>query len=93
MSVKNWKNPEIKFAACDRKRYVAVAVPRSVSISKPDRVMFAENDFYYGEAVWKFELGAWHCVEADECLKFLLKKDVPAAKLDLLRRGFTWRWI
>jgi hypothetical protein len=83
----------IRFNAANRRRYMAVKVGHTQTISKPDKVMFAESEFYSGEAVWKFELGAWHCVEANECLKFLLKKDVPDAKLDLIRRGFTWRWL
>lgn len=83
----------IRIARHDRKRYMAVVVPRAVAISKLSKMMFAENEFHIGKSVWKFELGAWHCKKADDCLKFLLKKDVAAAKLDLIRRGFTWRWI
>jgi hypothetical protein len=86
-------NPKIKFAVADRKRYMAVKVSNPVPVRHPDKVMFAENEFYHGESVWRFELGYWRCISADECLKFLIKKDVPAAKLDLLRRGFTWRWM
>lgn len=66
---------------------------KSELIEHADKVMFAENEFYHGEAVWKFELGTWRCAQANECLKFLLKKDSVSAKLDLIRRGFTWRWI
>ncbi len=68
-------------------------VTKSSEIKKPDRIMSAKSEFFKGRAVWKFELGCWLCKSADDCLAFLLKKDVPAAKLELLRRGFEWEWI
>ncbi len=64
-----------------------------VVIRHPDRTMLAENEFYKGRAVWRFEVGCWSCAMADECLSFLLKKSVAAAQLELTRRGFSWEWV
>lgn len=61
-------------------------------IRHPDKIMLARNEFHSGQSVWKYELGEWVCVQASECLKFLVKLTARDAKLELLRRGFSWRW-
>ena len=66
---------------------------KPVLIRKADKVMEAENEFHKGRAVWYFEIGTWACKQADDCLKFLMKKDVATAKRELLLRGFKWKWL
>ena len=70
-----------------------VTVDHASMVSRPDRVMIARNEFHCGKAVWYYEVGAWACRSADECLSFLLKKSVAAAQLELTRRGFSWEWV
>ena len=65
---------------------------KTVLVKHGDKMMLAENEFHKGESVWRYEVGIWACVKADKCLKFLLKKDVATAKLELTRRGFNWQW-
>lgn len=57
-----------------------------------DKIMLAWNEFHSGQSVWKYELGEWLCVQASDCLGFLVKLTAPAGKLELLRRGFEWEW-
>lgn len=68
-------------------------VSHTSEIKKRDKVMLAENEFFKGQAVWKYEVGIWACASADDCLSFLLKKSVKDAQLELTRRGFSWEWI
>ena len=51
-----------------------VKVKHAQEIKHADRVMVAKNEFHQGRAVWYFEVGAWACRSADDCLSFLLKK-------------------
>lgn len=75
-----------------RPRDVPVPHSETVVLRKKPRVMMASNEFHSGQAVWHYELGEWVCVQASDCLKFLLKNKYQA-KLELLRRGFDWRWV
>ena len=71
----------------------SVEVKHASTVSHPDRVMVAKSEFFEGQAVWYYEVGAWACRSADECLKFLLKKSVAEAQFELTRRGFTYEWV
>lgn len=64
----------------------------TVQVRKKPRVMLASNEYHSGQAVYHYELGEWLCREAPDCLGFLLKQTASAAKLELLRRGFSWEW-
>jgi hypothetical protein len=70
---------------------VKAATP-AIAVVKPDRLMTAINEFYTGTALWHYELGAWSCTRADDCLAFLLKKSEAECHLELVRRGFAWTW-
>jgi hypothetical protein len=68
----------------------AVAVPQY----KPTKIMKlnAFNEFHSGTALFERKDGFWKCFSWDKCLFFLKGKDMPSAKMDLLRRGFTFNW-
>lgn len=62
---------------------------------KPDLelLLWADNEFFTGGAVYRRQSGQWSCVRTAPCLKFLLKKTPPEAKFELAQRGYTWKWI
>ena len=67
-------------------------------VSKPTysapstRKLLARNEFAAGSAIFMRADGLWRCTKADPPLKFLLSLDPIAAKMDLIKRGFTWEW-
>jgi hypothetical protein len=75
-------------------RFKQRVVPRSetVLVRHKPRMMLARNEYYSGHALYRYELGEWICSTASECLGFLCKQTASAAKLELLRRGFSWEW-
>jgi hypothetical protein len=36
--------------------------------------------------------GQWFCTAASDALRFLLKLDPATAKMELVRRGYSWNW-
>jgi hypothetical protein len=52
----------------------------------------AANEFHSGRAKFTRHLSQWVCTSADSPLKFLLRLDPVSAKMDLIRRGFSWQW-
>lgn len=57
------------------------------------RMMEASNEFLSGTAFWERFDGLWHCSRTSPALDFLLKTDPASAKLQLVKRGFSWNWI
>ena len=58
----------------------------------PWKHLEAWNEYWRGVAVWKRLGGLWSCVEADECLRWLVGMSHEKAKNELLRRGCRWKW-
>ncbi len=58
----------------------------------PIRHLRCWNEYWQGRAIYK-RLGAiWSCIEADECMRFLVGMSHEKAKNELLRRGCHWEW-
>jgi len=52
----------------------------------------AANEFHSGTAKFERKEGLWSCYAWSDCLAFLCGKDMASAKMDLIRRGFTFQW-
>ncbi len=57
------------------------------------RLMQAKNEYFCAGAVWERLDGLWRCTEAAPILKWMLKLEPAAAKLELARRGCEWEWL
>lgn len=56
------------------------------------RSIRAANEFHSGSATFTKREGIWSCTQFDPCLSFLRGMDPVSAKMDLIRRGFSWQW-
>jgi len=54
--------------------------------------LYARNEFYHGHATFEHVDGIWRCATAGPAISFLLKLDPISAKMELLKRGFSWQW-
>lgn len=57
------------------------------------RIMEAANEYLAGRAIWERVSGLWRCVSVSPALNFLLKTDPASARLELVKRGFSWNWL
>lgn len=53
----------------------------------------ARNEFWSGSAIWQRARGIWVCTFADPPLQWMMRKPLPAVKLELLRMGCQWEWV
>ena len=59
------------------------------------KILKAENEFFKDQQATYRQIGPllWTCVAASDGMKWLVGKTNDFAKLELIRRGFTWKWI
>lgn len=55
--------------------------------------MLCHNEFLTGLAIWERRDGLWHCIHCSDSINFISKLEPPAAKHELLKRGFDWEWL
>jgi len=67
-------------------------VSKPVYAAGARRKLLARNEFSAGSAIFTRVDGIWRCTEAEPALKFLLRLEPIAAKMDLIKRGFSWEW-
>ena len=57
------------------------------------KVLTARNEFHQGMASFKYLNGFWCCYEAAPCLQWLIHMDSKTAKIELVKRGYSWNWL
>lgn len=78
----------------EAKRLDAIQVPKLEFIpDTPEQLLWCQNEFFTGAAVYQRKQGQWRLVRCAPCLNFLRQKTPAEAKLELARRGYEWRWI
>lgn len=68
-------------------------VPVKHKTSTP-KLMAASSEFFPTESArWEMIDGLWRCVKVSDNIQWMLKMEPGAAKLELSKRGFSWKWV
>jgi hypothetical protein len=67
--------------------------PEAVPAPTNSKVLRCWNEFWTAGAVWEKHGMEWVCTDAAPIIRWMLKMNPAAAKLELARRGCQWEWL
>jgi hypothetical protein len=67
------------------------SAPQEFKTQKP-LLITVNTDFYSGQAVWEYTLGAWRCARCDKPLRWMIGKSANQIAITLLRLDAVYSW-
>lgn len=59
----------------------------------PDRLLWCSNEYATAGAVWQKKEGQWKCIATTPILKWMRGMNPVDAKMELLKRGYKFKWL